>query len=422
MNSKSLSNIYIDVGTSTVKIYSYNESEKELKLLSTSSLKFKENYSEEFGIAEEKQIELIDILNKIKVEFPNSKIKTYATSVFRKLSKVLQIHLIDRIFLKTGIYLNIISQELESFYLEKALIGKYKGEELVMLINIGGGSTELIQVRNGEVIEKINLDLGVSTILKSFPNLNDTVSNITKNELIDSISIGLPEIQFHSNFGIYNGGELNYMQLAGYNLEENEKFEDAKHPSQITIDNFSLKNTEVVETIDIKDLEALMPKDPKWMHGARACSVIAESICKKYGIEKLIPSNSNLIDGVICQEFRRVTLSGSYRKHLSQILEIRNQLIEKNIEILSPRFTEPKNPGEEFVIFSGEEGLSPIELERHHLESIEDSDALIVIDPDGYVGASALIEIGYANALQKRLIFVENPAEFMLNTLPREIL
>lgn len=89
--------------------------------------------------------------------------------------------------------------------------------------------------------------------------------------------------------------------------------------------------------------------------------------------------------------------------------------------MLSPKFTEPKNPGEQFVVFAGEEGRSPLELERHHLNSIIDSDALIVCDPQGYVGASAMIEIGLANALGKRIIFIEKPAEFMLYTLPAEV-
>jgi len=65
--------------------------------------------------------------------------------------------------------------------------------------------------------------------------------------------------------------------------------------------------------------------------------------------------------------------------------------------------------------------MSPLELERHHLSSIANSDALIVCDPEGYVGASALIEIGFANALGKRIIFTEKPEEFMLNTLPADV-
>lgn len=100
---------------------------------------------------------------------------------------------------------------------------------------------------------------------------------------------------------------------------------------------------------------------------------------------------------------------------------MKDKLEQSGIKVLSPRFTKPKNPGEQFVVFTGEEGLSPLELERHHLKSISESDALVVCDPDGYVGASALLEIGFANSLGKRIIFVEKPEEFMLNTLPTEI-
>lgn len=164
-----------------------------------------------------------------------------------------------------------------------------------------------------------------------------------------------------------------------------------------------------------------MPDNPKWMHGARGCSAIAQAICQKYSVQTIIPSNSNIINGIIRQEFRYVTISGSFRKHLEYILKIKGKLEVQGTKVLSPKFTEPKNPGERFVVFAGEEGLGPLELERHHLKSIFESDALIVCDPEGYVGASALLEIGFANAIGRRVIFVEKPEEFILNTLPCEI-
>jgi hypothetical protein len=43
-------------------------------------------------------------------------------------------------------------------------------------------------------------------------------------------------------------------------------------------------------------------------------------------IEKIIPSDSNIVDGIVRQEFRHVTLSGSFRKHLDYILEIKKKL------------------------------------------------------------------------------------------------
>jgi len=52
-----------------------------------------------------------------------------------------------------------------------------------------------------------------------------------------------------------------------------------------------------------KLLESLMSDDPKWMHGARACSAIAQAIFEKYGIATIIPSDANLLDGVARKEF-----------------------------------------------------------------------------------------------------------------------
>jgi hypothetical protein len=211
------------------------------------------------------------------------------------------------------------------------------------------------------------------------------------------------------------------MQLVGYPLNENTLFQDEEHPFVINLDDFKNKNEEVFSNITLKTLESFMPDDPRWMHGARACSAIAQAIFEKYNIKTIIPSNSNLIDGVARKEFRHVTISGSFRKHLQHILDVKKYLNQQDIYVMSPRFSDPKNPGEEFVIFEGEEGATPVELERYHLDSITNSDALIVCNPDGYVGASAMIEIGYAHSLGKRVIFIEKPQEFMLNTLPAEI-
>lgn len=66
---------------------------------------------------------------------------------------------------------------------------------------------------------------------------------------------------------------------------------------------FQTKNAEIFSDITIKELESLMSDNPKWMHGARACSALAQAIFEQYGIETIIPSNANLIDGVVRYEF-----------------------------------------------------------------------------------------------------------------------
>lgn len=408
MNAK----ILIDIGSSTVKVYKLVE--EELRIIAAKSLPFKTEF-------EKAKRELFSFINDIKKTNPSCLIKTFATAFYRKLDKQEQQKLIDEFFENTGLYFNIISHELENFYLQKALIGRYTGSESLLLINIGGGSTELVVIKNNKVLETVNIDLGVGTILQKFSEISDQISGIDINQVKEFVNKFLPDINHKVSLAFYSGGELNYMKLAKYNLEKNNLFSDEDHPSVISLENFEIRNLEVFLKTKLEDLEKLMPENPSWMHGARSCSAIAEAICDKYNIQKIIPSDSNLINGVVRQEFRTVTLSGSFRKHLEYILKFKKELENKNVEVLSPRFIDPKNPGEEFVVFSGEEDATPLQLERHHLDAINKSDALIVCAKEGYVGASAMLEIGYANQIHKRIIFTENPEEFMLNTLPAEV-
>lgn len=414
-----MSKILIDIGSSTVKVYKHTLD--KLDSVVQRSISFKNGFDPEGGIALSAKKELFELIDSVKQKNKGDLIRIYATGIFRKMADETRVSFIDEFFLRTGLFFNIINQDMENFYLETALVGKYSLNESVLLMNIGGGSTELVVMYGKEAIEKKNLDFGVGTINTKFPELNESIAKVKLEEVVSFVKAMLPALSNKVRAVVYTGGELEYMKLVGYLLKKNDLFKDKDHPSIIFAKDFVSKNKEVFQKIILEDLEGLMPNNPKWMHGARGCSAIAQAICEKYGTEIIIPSNSNIINGVVRQEFRHVTISGSFRKHLDYILKIKKELEGQGVQILSPRFTEPKNPGDRFVVFSGEEGLSPLELERHHLKSICNSDTLIVCDPEGYVGASALLEIGFANAIGKRIVFVEKPEEFMLNTLPAEI-
>jgi len=414
-----MNKILIDIGSSTIKIY--KSTQEEVSLLVQRTIPFKDGFDSEGGISDLAKKELFELIDSVKEENKSLPIKIYTTGIFRKLTDAARISFIDEFFERTGLLFNIISQDLENFYLEMALAGKCQLNEPILLINIGGGSTELVVMYGKEAVERKNIDLGVGAINTKFPQINEEMSKITLQEAINFIRENLPDLSNKVKVAFYTGGELNYMQLASYVLKPNRLFKDNDHPSLISVVDFSKRNKEIFEKVFLKELESLMPNNPKWMHGARGCSAIAQAICQRYQIQTIIPSNSNIINGVARQEFRYVTISGSFRKHLEYILKIKERLEARGTKVLSPRFTEPKNPGERFVVFTGEEGWGPLELERHHLNSISGSDALIVCDPEGYVGASALLEIGFANAIGKRIIFIEKPEEFMLNTLPAEI-
>jgi exopolyphosphatase/pppGpp-phosphohydrolase len=411
--------ILLDIGSSTIKVYKYENNKLEQLLQRT--IFFKEGFDPEGGISEQNKKELLELLYALKEENKDALIKTYATGIFRSLAHKTKINFIDEIFLKTGIYFNIISHDLENFYLEKALVGKCNLNEPLLLINIGGGTTEIVVMYGEEAVERKNLEIGVGKILSEFPQINKSISEINIEKLVDEIKEKLPTLENKPKIAFLSGGELTYMKLSKYPLQKNNLFNDEDHPYLLNSNDYKEKNKKIFEETTLEELENLMPENPKWMHGEGPFSAIAQAICEKYNIETIIPSDSNLINGVIRQEFRYVTISGSFRKHFDHILKIKKELESIGAHVLSPRFEDPKNPGEEFVIFAGEEGLSPLELERYHLNSIKNSDALIVCSPNGYVGASALLEIGYAYSFGKRIIFTEKPEEFILNQLPHEV-
>jgi len=316
--------ILIDIGSSTVKVYKY--SKNKLDLILQRSLYFKDGFDPEIGISQKNKKELFELLEKIKEENKNIPINLYATGIFRNLSSETKINFIDEVFLRTGLYFNIIDQDLENFYLEMALVGKCNLKEPVLLLNIGGGSTELVVMYGKEAIERLNFNFGVGKIISDFPKINENFSKIKLEKIIEYVKNLLSPLKNKPRIAFYTGGELTYMKLTNYHLKKNYLFEDKDHPFLIEFEDFKKKNKEIFEKISLKELVNLMPENPKWMQGARPCSAIAQAICEKYNIQKIIPSDSNIINGIIRQEFRHVTLSGSFRKHLNYIIETKKKL------------------------------------------------------------------------------------------------
>ena len=119
-----------------------------------------------------------------------------------------------------------------------ALVGKCLLNEPILLINIGGGSTELVVMYGKEAVERKNINLGVGTVNTNFPSINESISEVSPQEVVDFVKESLPDLSNKVKVAFYTGGELNYMQLAGYVLKPNNLFKDPDHPSLISIADF----------------------------------------------------------------------------------------------------------------------------------------------------------------------------------------
>jgi NTP pyrophosphatase (non-canonical NTP hydrolase) len=122
-----------------------------------------------------------------------------------------------------------------------------------------------------------------------------------------------------------------------------------------------------------------------------------------------------LAEEAVTEAVPSVVLSGSFRRHLSEIHDCIGRFEAAGVRVLAPRAAPPKNPGEEFVVLESDDSDDPRTLEQGHLDAIARADALYLVSVGGYVGASASMEIGWALARGKRVFALEAPDDVTLS-------
>jgi hypothetical protein len=399
----------IDVGSSTIKVY--KRTEENLEFLFSKTFDFNGDFDKEnFQLSSKNTIVLYDFFKNLSYNYGLNKrnTKIFATGVFRDILNKDQF--ISEFYKNTCLYFNIISHELEAFYLENLWRIISQKNNSFIVVNIGGKTTELILYKEGNIQKKELLNIGVGTLKEKFPNINSKLCRKETNLIFEWIKKELPADICEMETAIYTGGELSFMKDTGYALQQNTSFLDKKHPYMVTLDNYLNRNEFIYYDITIEELKKMKSDNPEWMDGARACSAIAQSIFLHYGVKQIVPSDSNLIDGVNIQEVKNVVLCGSYRKHLKRISELIDLLRKKNIEVLSPKSTKVVGEENGFILFENDQMLNHCTwpIEKSHLNAIDFCDCIIVCNYDNYVGPKTAFEIGYAYSIGKKIVFIEN--------------
>ena len=92
----------------------------------------------------------------------------------------------------------------------------------------------------------------------------------------------------------------------------------------------------------------------------------------------------------------KVTLTGSYRKDPAGLDRDYRELVRNQCQVLSPRSLDFIDSTVLFVRTKVEEDESSHSIQCHHLQAIALSDFVWLHAPNGYVGLSGAMEIGYA--------------------------
>ena len=290
---------YIDLGSSTIKVYRYEDA---LTLLEEHSIYFKNGFDAEKGISEENKEALFTYFKELKEKYQllyyNTQI--YVTGIFRNLVDTRKTELIKEFNDRFDLHFQIISHDIENYYLAKAMENDYDNKK-VLIIKMGGKTTELVTFCNNKITRTDNLTIGVADMLNQFDKVNEPFSGNAIEEMDAFVSEKLASLTLDTDYdcAIFTGGEERFELLTGFHLVENTLFHDSIHHYMVSLEDYIKGTEKVFYEMTLDELYALMPQNQKWMDGARAGAIIPLTLFKKANVPYVIPSDLNLINGVI---------------------------------------------------------------------------------------------------------------------------
>ena len=118
---------------------------------------------------------------------------------------------------------------------------------------------------------------------------------------------------------------------------------------------------------------------------------------------------------------KRAVVSGSFRRHLDRIQSAVAELTEEGVEVLSPADPRVVDEFGEFLFVASDRLRSIHAVQSRHLAAIRISDFVWLEDPDGYIGQSASMELGFAVACRTPIFTLSTPNDLTLRQYVRTV-
>jgi hypothetical protein len=110
----------------------------------------------------------------------------------------------------------------------------------------------------------------------------------------------------------------------------------------------------------------------------------------------------------------RAAVSGSFHRHMEAITSAVHELASLRVRVLSPADPRVVAAQGEFLFVASDPVRSVRLVQDRHLESIRAADFVWLVCPDGYVGQSAAMEIGYAAAAGVPIFATRAPSDLTM--------
>lgn len=281
----------IEIGSNNTKTHIYKGD--KLVFDNNVTIEFKKNYTNK--IADTDLEKLFEVIKKAKEYTDN--IHIFGCSIFRKISHEELKKINDKINKKFKTYIKVVSQEDEALY---TALGCYKDidyDKNICVFIGGGGSIELIFVKNKEVIDKKFYNFGVVDITKEFESLKDDVPTCSYEEVTQYISNLMDDLNIKADLLILAGGDhLYWYNNANYKLLKNTLYSSDKQEYMITRELNDKYDKDAMVTL----MDAIRKRsdNPLWFDGSRAMKMITNTVAKKVDAKYIIPTRINMEDGI----------------------------------------------------------------------------------------------------------------------------
>jgi hypothetical protein len=113
------------------------------------------------------------------------------------------------------------------------------------------------------------------------------------------------------------------------------------------------------------------------------------------------------------------TVSGSFHRHMEAITAAVHELASLFVRVLSPADPRIVAQQGEFLFVASDPVRSVRLVQDRHLESIRAANLLWLVCPDGYVGQSASMEVGFAAAVGVPIFATRAPTDLTLRQYVR---
>ena len=283
----------IEIGSNNTKIHVYQDN--KLIYENNTTIEFKKNYKNENKIITPDLNKLENVIEKA-LEY-TQKIHIYGCSIFRNISEH-ELEDINNILNdKYNLKIEVVSQEDEAYYTAIGCYSDIEYDKNICVFIGGGGSIELIFVKNKEIIDKKFFDFGVVDITNKFDSLKEDIPTVTFDEVYSYADSLIGNIDINADILILAGGDhLYWYNNAEYELLNNELYSSENQKYMITRDMSDKYDKDALVT----SLDRIRNNsdNPKWFDGSRAMKVITNLISHKVDAKYIIPTKINMEDGL----------------------------------------------------------------------------------------------------------------------------